>query len=469
MSISKADAGRMALNLDADKARNARITTSAILLLSIVLVAVITYLPAFNNYFIPDDSGMFSYLKSFRQSPASILDTPSELFRVTSYIYFFACMKLFGMNSTAFHWAGIGLHVIVSLLVYRLVKMSSGKPIAAWAAAIFFAAYERHQEAIMWISAANSTILTLTSVLFLILWLRATPWSRRLALIVLVVALFSRETAVTLAPLAVVIPLLDGKSWRTALKEAWPVLAITTGYICLWLYYFNRDIAVSHPSFAWSLRFFPVYAGAVFRLLLTAMPFAVALFMMKGRSGTAALRQHQKEILLYAAIILLALIPVSLLTYQSSIPSRALYYPSAGLAGIVGVLFHAWHQDFAGRKMGKLAVFFLLTVVSGNIGYVWLKKDPQYLERAAATHQLILALNNLESRLGTEKSLCVENFPLDPWIGTAATRWFSSVPPENVVFSNSCEPAVHAAVLNWSDSAGLTLVRGQSSGDVSPN
>ena len=37
--------------------------------LSIIMVAVFTYLPAVNNSFISDDFGIFSYIQTFRQSP----------------------------------------------------------------------------------------------------------------------------------------------------------------------------------------------------------------------------------------------------------------------------------------------------------------------------------------------------------------------------------------------------------------
>jgi hypothetical protein len=408
--------------------------------LSIIMVAVFTYLPAVNNSFISDDFGIFSYLQKFRQSPISILAVPSEFFRLTSYIYFSVCLLLFGTNSEAFYWAGIVLHVTVSLLVYVLVFMTTGKRIAAWAAAFFFAAYERHQEAIMWISASNSTIVTLSCVLFLILWLRSSTWSHRLALSVLTVALFSKETAVTLAPLSILVSMMKGKSWRTALRESAPVLTITAGYIVLWLSLSGRNSFVIHHDYAISLHFFPVYARALFRLFSAAIPFVVAIFVIRRMPILPLLRQNGKEFLFFMVLIALALIPVSFLTYQTSIPSRATYYPSVGLAAIVGLLFHIWHADLSSRRVGILGILCLFAIVAGNIAYVWLKKDPQYIERAAATRQLLLSLNDLTPRLGTGKSVCVENFPLDPSVGTEATRWFSSIPPQNVIFSSLAKP-----------------------------
>jgi len=118
-----------------------------------------------------------------------------------------------------------------------------------------------------------------------------------------------------------------------------------------------------------------------------------------------------------------------------------------------------WHSAMTSRNAGNLAVFFLVTVIGGNIAYVWLKKEPQYIERAASTRQLILALNDPSLRLGIDKTLCIEHFPLDPWVGTEATRWFSSVPPANVVFSNACQNDVNSEVVRWNDSQGLTYIQ----------
>jgi hypothetical protein len=430
-----------------------------ILYLSITAVAVLTYLPAINNSFISDDFSIFSYLEIFRQSPFAILEAPSELFRLTSYLYFSLCLRLFGTNSEAFYWAGISLHVAVSLSVYVLVFMVTGKRVAAWAAAVFFAGYERHQEAIMWISASNSTIVTLSCVVFLILWLRSTTWSRRLALIVLPVALFSKEPAVTLAPLSVMLSVMMGKSWRAALREALPVLAITAGYIALWLLYSGRNGFVTQHYYAVGLHFFPVYARALFRMTSVALPFVVAILVVRSPFTFAVLRQNRKGFWFFAALMALPLIPVSFLTYQSSIPSRATYYGSVGLAAIVGMLFFVWHRELSSRRAGNVAVIALSAIVAGNITYVWMRKDSQYTERAAATRQLVHNLNGLSSRLGSDKSVCIENFPLDPSVGSQAARWFSSVPPQNVVFSNPCEFDPHEAVLRWDDVQGLTHLR----------
>jgi len=155
----------------------------SIALFSVILVSVITYLPAVDNFFIADDFGLFTVIEAAENSPQWFFSSTTEFFRLMSYIYFAACRELFGLNPEPYYWAGIGLHAIAAVLVYFLVLQVSRSSMAAWAAALFFAAYERHQEAVMWISAANETVLALNCLVFLLLWQRAADSGSRVVLI----------------------------------------------------------------------------------------------------------------------------------------------------------------------------------------------------------------------------------------------------------------------------------------------
>ena|SRR3989442_1442200 len=171
---------------------------------SIIAISVIAYLPAVDNFFISDDFTLFPMLQAAEQSPRWFFESTTEFFRLTSYLYFWACFKLFGLSPEPYYWSGIALHALVSMLVYFLVLKITRRSLAAWAAAIFFAAYERHQEAVMWISAINETILTLNCVIFVLLWRRAVERNSStdlvLAHVIFGIALFSKEAAVVLVP-----------------------------------------------------------------------------------------------------------------------------------------------------------------------------------------------------------------------------------------------------------------------------
>jgi hypothetical protein len=121
----------------------------SLMILSVLAVSVAAYWPSLDNSFISDDFTMLPFVRMVSAHPGQLLEMPSEIFRVVSYVYFWICLKAFGPTPEFFYWTGIALHALVSLLVGRLVFVLARNTGAAWAAALFFAAYERHQEAVM--------------------------------------------------------------------------------------------------------------------------------------------------------------------------------------------------------------------------------------------------------------------------------------------------------------------------------
>ena len=425
-------------------------------LCSIILVAVVTYLPAVDNFFISDDFTMLSYLESLKQNPASILNDPSELFRLLSYVYFWGCSYLFGLNSTGYYWAGIALHAIASLLLFVLVEKLTGRPLAAWTAALFFAAYERHQEAIMWISAANDLILTILCLVFLLLWLRNTAGSRLLAAVVFGLALFSKEPAVALLPLSVLMSVVRGVSWRQAFVKSSPLALMTAAYIYLWLSRANQNFFLTEHHYAWGLHFLPVSAQTVVRMVAPTILFMLPLFALAKRPWVRTVFR-EKALLFFGAVVCVTVVPYSFLTYLPSIPSRNTYLPSVGLAALVGLLFAALYPTFSTRRTRGFAVAFFVVMINQNIAYVWIKKEPQYLERAAPTRELIEALNGLDRTVASDASICVVDFPLHPWIGTESVKWFTRFDRNHMTFStNVCATESSDVVMRWNTESGLS-------------
>ena len=419
---------------------------------AIAAASVITYLPAVDNSFISDDFGIFPMIDALEQNPAYIFDATSELFRVTSYAYFGICMKLFGLSAAPYYVAGIGLHALISVLVYVLVLRITDRPIAALAAAIFFAAYERHQEAVMWISAANEMLLTLFCLLFLTLWQRATDRHNpsraygAAAFVALAFALFSKEAAVALAPMALVILHRQGYSRQEIIERAVPVFAMIAAFILLWLSQADRNFFVTDRHYAAGLHFFPVYARAVLRLLTPTIPFVAALLFLRHRG--ARLRWGQ-DIIVFGSFMFLAIAPYCFLTYLDHLPSRHTYFPSVGMAGLVGILFARIHERMPKRSLQTLAAAGLLLVVAGNIGYVWFKKDQQYRERAAPTRELIATLNGDFFTDARHLPVGVCRFPLHPEVFKTAVDRFTRLTMQNVVLRSECTRSDRRALLIW--------------------
>jgi hypothetical protein len=422
--------------------------------LSILAVAVFTYLPAVDNFFISDDFTLLQTLEVLGAYPMRLLDMPSELFRVASYIFFGICFRLFGLNPEPYYWAGIGLHALVSLLVFALVFRVTSRFMTAWIAAVFFAAYERHHEAVMWISAFNDAILALNCVVFLLLWERTISkpdsiLTRLAAFLAFGVALFSKEAAVALVPLAVIRLVYSGYTLRDAASRTAPLVILLAIFVAFWLSQATRNFFVvdGHYQFGW--HFVPVYFRSIFRLLTPALLFAVPLGLMRlrGRNPESEAGKLRSTIF-FLALIGFSVIPYSFLTYLDHIPSRNTYFPSVGLAGVVGLAFAGLYARMQTLRMRRLASAFMVAVIAGNVGYIWIRKEPQFRERAAPTTELIAALNDLDPG-AFEQPLYVCGFPLHEWIGQEAVRQFTSFAVEKVLFLPQCDHSRETVALDW--------------------
>jgi hypothetical protein len=435
---------------------------------SIIAISVITYLPAVDNFFISDDFTIFPILQTAGQNPRWFFQSTTEFFRLMSYIYFGACFKLFGLSPEPYYWSGIALHALVSLLVYFLVLKITGRSLAAWAAAVFFAAYERHQEAVMWISAANETILTLSCLVFLLLWRRAIERNSATQLVlthvIFVIALFSKEAAVVLLPLAMLGLLLEGYSLHAVLRKSIALLVITGAFAALWLSLTHRNFFITGGHYAFGWHFFPIYIRSLARLLSQTIPLVAAwcviryrhsqLERVKGinRSSPEQLSWNS-SVVFFGSLLLLAIAPYCFLTYLNHIPSRNTYLPSVGLAGLCGILFAALYDQMGTQWSRRVCVLFLSTIVIANVGYIWLKKDPQYRERAAPTRELIQILNAQEIRDVRRLPVHVCGFPLDPWLFSEALARFTPFRSDEVVLRDSCDPH-SVAVIQWDQNTG---------------
>jgi len=439
-----------------------RLSAVAVLLAmaAVCVVGVVAYFPAIDNSFISDDFTMLPFVRVLEAHPAAITTIPSEIFRSTSYVYFWACLKAFGPVPEPFYWTGIALHVLISLLVGKLVLGLTQDPLSAWTAALFFAAYERHHEAVMWISGVNDAVLTLFCLVFLILWDRSWTsqkrgWIGGAASVALVIALFSKEASVAMVPLALVLGVVKGYSWRESLRRIAPLSVLLAAYVVLWLSQASRNFFVADGHYALTFSAIPVFAKSFMRVLSPGLLFLAPLVLWGyRRSRLAEVRDVLKNrvTLFFVAAIALTIVPYSFLTYLNHIPSRNTYLPSVGLAALVGILFASFYQALDSPRLRMLSAGFLVVVIAGNISYLWLKKDSQFEGRAAPTRELIANLNDSDFRVGASAPIYICGFPLHVSIAQSAVDGFTPFHRDDLVFREHCDKEVLVNVLDWSAS-----------------
>jgi hypothetical protein len=432
-------------------------------LASIVAVCIVSYLPAVDNFFISDDFDMFVVIEAAQNSPRWFFESTPEFFRLMSFVYFGACYWLFGLNPQPYYWAGIALHAVVSILVFFLVRDLTGSSRGAWAAGLFFAAYERHQEAIMWISAANETILALNCMAFLLLWRRAAERKSTgyfvLAHLMFALALLSKESAVAMVPLAGIQLLMSGHSVRTVLQKSIGLIGMAGAFVLIWLAVAQRNPFVTLGYYALGWQFFSVYSRSLLRLVAQLAPLTAALGIIGYRrsehdsTGSAESRPKQEpaawrnSVIFFSAFLLLTIVPYSFLTYLNHIPSRHTYLPSIGLAGLLGIVFAALYGSVRTEWSRRICVLSLLAIVTGNIGYIWLKKEPQYQQRAAPTRELIELLNASNT---PRLPMYVCRFPLNDWVFNEAVARFTPFDSNSVILDDNCDTAGGMSV-RWNE------------------
>jgi hypothetical protein len=426
---------------------------------SVIAISVITYLPAIDNFFISDDFWLIPYVRALAADPLHILSTPSEFFRLVSYVCFWVFLQLFGTNPEPWYWSGIALHALASLLVFRLVFLVSGHTGAAWAAAAFFAAYERHQEAVMWISAFNDLILTVNCLLFMILWERALPGTAVVtrnylaAVALFVVALFSKEGAVALLPLAALRLAFRGYAWREIARYTLPLLIPLAGYLALWLSMAQRNFFVADGHYELGLHFIPVYARTFMRLLspvlLLLIPLGFALYRRGPLPGRTLNPSRGYAFIFFAAILVLSIVPYSFLTYLDHIPSRNVYLPSVGTAGLIGAAFAMLFSELQTLSMRRMSTVFLGVIIAGNVAYVWFKKEPQFLERSRPTRELVSTLNGMKTPDTSDERVHICGFPMPSWLGQLVVQEFTQWDPNRVVFAEHCDGITQGIALQW--------------------
>jgi len=351
-------------------------------------LCLVAYLPFLQLPFISDD-----YLQIGLARQYGSWEGQQELFadalyrcRATALWVVWALDRLFGPVVTPQALVCLALHFLNCLLVFALAKEGGFSRGAAAAAACFFAVYEGHQEAVVWISAMPELLVFLfggLSVLAGLRWIRgAGPGWVALMAGCYGLALLSKESAVVAPALLAVYAWMGRMPWRRWV----PLVAVMGGLVTTWytwsIFQAQRNHLHFHDgTFSLSAPFLLTLAISVGRLFWFWGMLALVVGWWSRMPGMGRL-------LGVAGVwVGLTFLPYVFLTYMPRVPSRHTYWASAGLALVVGVIFLQGLARLSDRKRVLAAV--AAVVVIHNCGYLWVRKLGQYQERARATEELI--------------------------------------------------------------------------------
>jgi hypothetical protein len=408
----------------------------------LALLAVVAYLPALTQPLLEDDYPNLATARLLG-APGEWRQLATTVFRLraTSEWLFWALYRAFGLWAPGYYAVSILLHVLNTWLVYALavsirgtpseaVKESNCRPkaystgsasaleslwsrrlrlrffgcsrflhsssrsrlgldafepraLAFWAAA-FFAIAEGHQEAVMWFSACNELLQFLFGVAAVVAWLRfldggSKAWcAASLALFAL--ALISKESAPVFAILFALPMVVPG--WRKRAVYLVPLMAMAAASVLVTFLFRDSSFRFQDGSFSLHAPFWRIWPENLARV-----------FWVWGVAGLAAAwawgwKRYRAMVLAGLAWAAAALLPYCFLIYSTRIPSRQTYLASAGVALVVAAGWSAARERSAGHRRALTAVVCALALAH-NLGYLWIKKRRQFLDRAQPTEQLI--------------------------------------------------------------------------------
>lgn len=350
--------------------------------------AIVAYLPFLLLPHISDDYLQIDLARQYG-TPSGWLELARDVLyrcRATSLVVTALVDRLFGMSPLAHNVTNLLVHLFNCYLVLLLGSWRRIGYRISSAAAVFFAVYEGHQEAVVWNAALPELLVFTFACGTLLLWIRWVQTGNEACLPAVtgafLLALLSKESAVVVVPMMLFVALVERKVTRRSLLMIGFLGAMCAAYAFMIFAASQNHLHLNDGTFDWKSAFPRTIANSIGRMLWIwgALALAVLLRILPWMS----MRFIAGCMLFMAA----ALVPYSFLSYMDRVPSRHTYLPSAALAVLAGAAFIAVQHRFQDRRRwiphALLAVFLI-----HNCGYLWIKKLPQYQRRAAPTESII--------------------------------------------------------------------------------
>lgn len=392
--------------------------TAALVLVCVTALSFLSYGWALQLPFIADDYVQIQLARDFGPVSGWQALAHDALYRcrATSLVLTHWTERAFGLDPFAYNLSSLLLHIVNSLLVFALGCWRSIGWKVSTLAACFFAVGQRHSEAVVWYAAVPELLVfffSLASFLCWVHWLQSrTPSVMAYAGTVFfyVLALLSKESAVAVAPLAVLAVFCHEERPLKRLWGAVPLVALAAGYFALAFVARKTHLHFSDGTFSLKAPFMEVLTRSIGGLLwVWGAVFLLAL-------GIWRAWQWRSLLWTSAAWIILTLLPYSFLTYMPRVPSRHTYFASVGLSLIVaagGLALKEWAELHKRKWMVPVSA---AVIIFHESGYLWTVRSLQYAAREEPTVELL--------RIGRRSSgpIYAKCFPYSPFIAEYALK-----------------------------------------------
>lgn len=360
-------------------------------LLGLIGLAFLAYFPALGNGFYNDDALFLNHAARVLEAPLALFsERPLGYLRPVWSSWVTSLYACFGTAPLGYHVAGVLLHAASAFLLFAIARRLIEDAVAAFAAAAAFCVCFAHSEAMLWISAHNSSLVCFFALAALLAHLRACESNRfRDGLVTaacVVLLLLAKEPGIVATAW---LPLAE---WRTrgfkacferrALARYALVAAAGIVYLAVNHRLLEDAFASSDGGGAKELR--STLGFVSLERIFGASPWmwsatrfvgddlrpwlGVAMFTLPIALCAFCARRRLPDALLAIAILIIAMAPSCSTRQVQFNGSRLYYFPTVGAALLLGVVVSSIRQNARSRGLKALADGVLLVAAALFVG-----------------------------------------------------------------------------------------------------
>ena len=241
-----------------------KLRSNLLIFLLLFALGFLVFYPALFNFFCADD---FIWIKTTQDIFDKYDFTSSDSFAfvrgrpVLNFVFLFL-YQIFKLNPFGYHLLSIILHILNTLLLFRLLSFLTDKVILRFTGSLIFLVHFVHEETIFWISSLSTLLCCSFYLIALLLFLnwRSNGKKRMLylwSLLFSLLALFSREEAI-IFPLLILLILLFNFPPVQKLSKLKSIKFSSPYFLCLGFYLLFRILTLPLGTMNHSYRIGPL-------------------------------------------------------------------------------------------------------------------------------------------------------------------------------------------------------------------
>jgi protein O-mannosyl-transferase len=211
--------GKMAMNSTAISSEESRMAAARekYFVWMLLLVTAVTYVGTIRFDFVYDDDPQIvhnPFLRAWHYVPQYFVSsvwkqmaplTPGNYYRPLFLLYSRATYSVFADHAFGWHLVALLMHLLVTWLVYVLVRKMTGQFTTAWLAAVIFGVHPIHHEVVAWVSGTTESLFAILFLLAFLAYLQSQEEAKGFwmtaSCALYALALLSKETAIILPAL----------------------------------------------------------------------------------------------------------------------------------------------------------------------------------------------------------------------------------------------------------------------------